>query len=402
MEYDIIIKNGTLITLEGGIKKGENIDLGIKENGDIGIVDGKIELIAPKIQSNAKKIIQADGKIVMPGLIDPHTHLIFAGNRVDEFEAKLRGASYMEIREKGGGIRKTVQDTRDASPEELYKSAKQRIELMLKWGVMSVEIKSGYGLELGTEIKMLNIVKKLKEEGYNVVPTFLGAHDIPEDWEKDVYIEQILNVMIPEIAGKNLAVFCDVFCERGVFTQDDAMRILQRGKAYGIIPKIHADEITSSGGAELAGEIQAISADHLIHPSDKGLSLMAKNGVVAVLLPGTSFFLNEGTPPIEKFREYNIPIAIGSDFNPGSSPIISLPVIMGIAAIKYKLYPEEIIAGVTINAAYSINIQDKKGSIEVGKDADLLILKYKDYREILYWMGENPIEQKILGGRVIN
>ncbi len=402
MNYDIIIKNGTLITLEGGIRKGNNIDLGMEEHQDIGIVDGKIELIAPEIKDSARKTISADGKVVIPGFIDPHTHLIFAGNRVDEFEMKLKGASYMEIRERGGGIRRTVQDTRDASFEELYKSAKQRIETMLKWGVMSVEIKSGYGLELGTEMKMLKVARKLKEEGYNIVSTFLGAHDIPEGWDKDVYIEHLLNVMLPEIAGKNLAVFCDVFCEKGVFSIDDSMRILQRGKAFGLIPKIHADEITSSGGAEVAGEIQAISADHLIYPSDNGLKLMAKNDVIAVLLPGTSFFLNEGIPPVEKFREYNIPIAIGSDFNPGSSPIISLPTIMSIAAIKYRLYPEEVIAGATINAAYAINMQDRKGSIETGKDADLLILKFKDYREIIYWMGDNPIDQKIFGGRIID
>ncbi len=400
MEFDIIIKNGTLITLEGGIKSGKDINLGIKENWDIGIRNGKIEVVAPGIKDSARKIISANGKIVTPGFIDPHTHLIFAGNRVDEFGMRLKGASYMEIREKGGGIKKTVQNTKNASSEELYQSAKQRIETMLKWGVTTVEIKSGYGLELGTEMKMLNVVKKLKEEGYNVIPTFLGAHDIPEGWKKDTYIEHILSVMMPEIAGKKLAAFCDVFCEKDVFNPNDAMRILQRGKAYGLIPKIHADEITSSGGAEVSGEVQAISAEHLIYPSDNGLKMMAENGVIAVLLPGTSFFLNESIPPIEKFRNHNIPIAIGSDFNPGSSPIISLPLIMGIAAIKYKLYPEEIIAGVTINAAYALNIQDKKGSIETGKDADLLILKYKDYREILYWLGENPVEKEMLGGRI--
>lgn len=395
---DLLIKNGYIITLENGIKKGKNIDLGIKKNTDIGIKDGKIFYIG-EFSGKAKKIIDAGGNVVLPGFIDPHTHSLYAGNRVNEFEMKIKGKSYMEIRKEGGGIMSTVRKTREANKNEMKEDLRKRLNEMLKWGTTSVEIKSGYGLDKQNEIKMLEVINDLKDE-FNVYPTFLGAHDFPPEKSREDYINEILE-MIPEISKRRLAEFVDVFCEDTVYTKEETRRILSKGKEYKLIPKIHADEIRSSGGSEIAGELGCISADHLLHPSDKGLKMMQKAGTVGVLLPFTSYYLRENPAPIDKIRNNEIPIAIGTDFNPGSSPLKYLTVAGSFATTYLGLTPEEVLAGITINAAYAINAQDKKGSIEIGKDADIVITKYKDFREIFYWFGENPVKKIIKGGEEI-
>lgn len=395
---DLLIKNGYIITLKGGVKKGKNFDLGIIKKGDIGIKNGKISYVG-EYDGDAKKIIDAEGNVVIPGFIDPHTHTLFAGNRVNEFDMKIRGKSYMEIRKEGGGIMSTVRKTREAKKDELITLLKNRLKDMLKWGVTSVEIKSGYGLDRKNELKMLEVINDMKKE-FNVYPTFIGAHDFPPEKEREDYINEILE-MIPEISERKLAEFIDVFCEETVFTKEESRKILSKGKEYKLIPKIHADEIKSSGGSEIAGEIGCISADHLLHPSDKGLKMMQKAGTIAVLLPFTSFYLRENPAPVDKIKENEIPIAIGTDFNPGSSPLKYLPVAGSFATTYLRLTPEEVLAGITINAAYAINAQDKKGSIEIGKDADIIITKYKDFREIFYWFGENPVKKIIKGGEEI-
>jgi len=396
--YDLIIRNGTIVSLEGGIKRGKNIDLNIKKNYDIGIKNKKITKVG-KIEQNAKVEIDANGRRVLPAFIDPHTHSLFGGNRVNEFEMRIKGKSYMEIKESGGGIMDTVKKTRSLSETELYNNLQNNLIDMEKWGVCTVECKSGYGLEKNTELKMLKVFKKAISKGFSIVPTFLGAHDIPPEKQKDDYIREILEI-IPYISENNLAQFCDVFCEDGFFSKNESKKILIECKKNKLMCKIHADEIKSSGGAELAGEIGCISADHLIHPSKEGIELMAKAGTIAVLLPGTSFYLGSDKPPIKQFRDKGIPIAIGSDFNPGSSPLKYLPIAGSIGAIHYRLTPEEVIAGITINAAYASKLGDKKGSIEEGKDADIVITKYKDFREIPYWIGENPVSTLIKGGEI--
>uniref|UniRef100_A0A7C4YIF7 Imidazolonepropionase n=1 Tax=candidate division WOR-3 bacterium TaxID=2052148 RepID=A0A7C4YIF7_UNCW3 len=395
---DIVIKNGNILTLEGGIKRGGNIEFKVMRNSDIGIKNGKIVFLG-KCNENAKEIIELNGEVVIPGFIDPHTHTLFAGNRANEFDMKIKGKSYMEIRKEGGGIMNTVRKTREAGKEDLKKLLRENLKDMLLWGVTSVEIKSGYGLDRENEIKMLEVINDVKKE-FNVYPTFLGAHDFPPERNREDYIQEILG-MIPEVSKRGLAKFIDVFCEENVYTKEEARKILVTGREHNLIPKIHADEIKSSGGAEIAGEIGCISADHLIHPSEKGLDMMRDSGTIAVLLPFTSFFLNEKPAPVEKLREKGIPIAIGTDFNPGSSPLKYLPIAGQFASTYLKLSIEETIAGMTINAAFALNIQEKKGSIEIGKDADIVITKYKDYREIVYWFGENPVNNVIKGGEKI-
>ncbi len=396
MDADVAIGPARVLTLQGGVRRGKNIDLGVIDPGWVGVRDGKIVYVGTQ-RIGAKRIIPADGKVLMPGFIDPHTHLVFAGSRVDEFEMKIKGKSYMEIREAGGGIMSTVRKTREADKEELKKLAKERLKRMLSYGVTTVEVKTGYGLTREDELKMLDVICELQKE-FNVVPTFLGAHDFPSEYSREEWIQEVIS-MIPEVKDK--AKFADVFCEEGVFTKEESRKILMEAKKHGLGIKIHADEIKSSGGTELAGELGAISCDHVVYPSEKGLKLIKKCGTIIVLLPGTSFFLGGDRPPVERMREEGIPLAVGTDFNPGSSPILSLPLVMGIGQVHYRLTPEEVIAGVTINAAYATGVQERKGSIEQGKDADLVLLKYRDEREIGYWIWENPCELVMKGGETV-
>jgi len=391
---------GTRMTTQIGTEKAhagkEMKELGILENASIGIKDGKISYIGES--RPAKKEIDASGKVVMPGFVDSHTHLVFAGNRADEFELRILGKSYKEIAELGGGITNTVRSTRKASEEELFEEAIKRLDYALLYGTTTIEIKSGYGLSSKDEIKMLRVIESLNEEHpISVVPTFLGAHSVPPETNKEKYIEELLK-MTRE--ASKFAKFCDVFCEQGVFTKKESRKILENGLKFGLIPKIHADELSSSGGSELAGEIGAISAEHLVYPSDKGIELMKKAGTIAVLLPGASLFLSH-KPPVKKFMNAEIPIAIGSDFNPGSSPVLSMPIIIGLTCILLGLSPAEAITAATINSAYAIGLGEQVGSLEPGKDADILILNVSSYQEIPYWFGFNPVDIVVKKGKII-
>ena len=385
--YDIVIKGGNILTPFEFIK-----------NGVIAIEDGRISYVGEE-DKPARKVLLARNKVVIPAFCDPHTHLVFAGDRADEFEMRLKGVPYMEIAKRGGGIMSTVRKVRETSEEDLFLMALKRLDYALYHGTATIEIKSGYGLNLEEELKILRVIKRLKDNHrIRIVSTFLGAHFVPPEFEYSEYVDYVID-MIPEV--KDLCDFCDVFCEEGAFTPSDSERILEAGKKYGLMPKIHADEIKSSGGSEVAGKVGAVSADHLVYPSDNGLKLMAQAGTVAVLLPGTSLFLMEKeTPPVEKMRSLKIPVAIGTDFNPGSSPILNMQLIVSLACLKYKLTPQEAIISATYNAAKALNLENETGSIEEGKSADILIMKVENYKEIPYWIGFDLIEKVIVKGEI--
>lgn len=408
----MLIKNASqILTLAGK-------DLGIINNGSIVIKNGKIYKVIQNSTLNQSlswrqghgsgqnsEVIDGENSVVMPGFIDCHTHLVFAGSRENEFAMRLAGKTYKEILKAGGGILQTVQATRKASEKELYDLAQKRIDELIRWGTTTVEIKSGYGLDTKTEIKILRVIKKLQQtnkDRITIIPTFLGAHAIPSGIKKSTYIKTVVNEMIPKIAQENLAQFCDVFCENFVFNAQASKRILLEAKKYGLIPKIHADEIENSGGAEIAGEVSAISAEHLLYPSDKGLKAMKKTKVTAVLLPGTTLFLkSKQIPPIGKMRKLGLTIALGSDFNPGTCMIFQMPIIIALGCLLYNLSLTEAIRGATINSAKALALENTLGSIEPGKDADLIILDIPDYRHIPYQFGKNPIKIVIKKGEVI-
>lgn len=450
----IIIKNAKqVLTIKGK-------DLGIIENSTIIIRGNKISKIIPNSKSRIPNshTIDANGCIILPGFVDCHTHLVFAGSRENEFAMRLnpapidktsgdktqsirkviaqpdnrcrgKGKTYKEILKAGVGILQTVQATRKASEKELFNLAQKRIDDLVRWGTTTVEIKSGYGLDTASELKILRVINQLKKankDKITIVPTFLGAHAIPFNTSKTTYIKKIISEMIPRVAKENSAVYCDVFCENFVFNAKESKTILQSAMKFGLIPKIHADEIESSGGAEVAGEVGAISAEHLLYPSDKGLKAMEKRDVVCVLLPGTTLFLGSNVsevgagfslrnkktqpkgcgyhlniPPVEKMRKLGLTIALGSDFNPGTCMIYQMPIIISLGCLLYNLSITEAIRAVTINGAKALGLDNYIGSIEVGKNADILILDIPDYKHIPYQFGKNLIKTVIKKGKVI-
>jgi len=397
---DLKIINGRVVTFRDGPVRGNCMDSPlVLENTNIIIDDGYITAIDS--DRPAKKTIDARGKLVIPGFIDSHTHLVFAGSREDEFEKRLKGVSYQEIAREGGGILSTVEATRNADRDTLIRLAQKRLEYALSWGTTTIEIKSGYGLSTKDEIKMLEVIDELKKTSYQtIVPTFLGAHEFPPDREREEYIDEILNKMIPCIAERKLARFIDVFCEDGVYTKEESKKILLKGRDFGLLPKIHADELASSGGSELAEEVNAVSCDHLSYSSEEGIDAIKRTGTVAALLPATTFFLSGKSAPARRFIDEEIPVAIASDFNPGSSPVLAMPLIMGLACLLYKITPREALCAGTINAAHAI-CEEERGSIEVGKKADILVCECENENEIPYWFGFNPVRYVVKDGKVI-
>jgi imidazolonepropionase len=411
---DLIIENAAqVVTLDAGksaLTPEER--LGILENGSIAVADGRILCAGPGPQiskqvdlSRNPRRIDASGKTVLPGFIDSHTHLVFAGTREKEFELRLQGATYQEIAAKGGGIKSTVKKTRQASREELWAIGKKRLDQMLSLGTTTVEAKSGYGLSVQDEIKMLEVIGDLgRAHPVEVVPTFMGAHEIPPEYagRKDDYVRLVVEEMIPAVAEKRLAVFCDVFCEEGVFSLEESRRILEAGRRYGLEAKVHADELTPLGGAELAAELGAVSADHLLFASDRGMERMAEKGVVATLLPGTAFFLFLGRyAPARKMIERGVTVALASDFNPGSCMTQSLPLITTIACTQMRMTPAEAILGITLNAAKALRKETEIGSIAPSKQADFVILDVPDYRHLSYHFGINHIWKVVKRGNVV-
>lgn len=382
-------------------------DLQIIENGAVYMEDGRIvevgttEELQGKYDVSSEEHIDATGKVVAPGLIDPHTHLVHAGTRENEYAMRLKGRTYMDIMEAGGGIHATTRATQEASHEELYEQSIKRLNKFLLHGVTTVEAKSGYGLTLEHEMKQLEVADQLgKDHPIDIVSTFMGAHAIPMDEKEnpDVFVDRVINEMIPEVAKRNLAKFNDVFCERGVFTPEQSRRILEAGKEHGLIPKIHADEIEPYAGAELAASVGAISADHLLRASEQGIKDMAEAGVVGVLLPGTAFFLMAEFAQGRKMIDAGVAVALSTDANPGSSPTISLPFIMNLGCLNMGMTPEEVLTATTINAAHAIGCAEEAGSLEKGKKADVTIFDIPNYLFLSYQYGMNHVDTVVKAG----
>lgn len=411
IEANLIIKNATeLITLSSSFK--DESGLGVIQNGAIGIGGERI-LWVGKSDQFSKEIyltlggqeIDATGKVVMPGLIDSHTHLVFGGSRENEFEMRIQGLSYLEIAERGGGILSTVEATRRASFEELFSSGKKRLDRMLTKGVTTIEAKSGYGLSLKDETKILKVMKELQKiHSIDIVPTFLGAHTIPREFRNDRsrYVEIVIKEMIPQIAQEELAEFCDVFCEERAFTLEESREILETGKRYGLKPKIHADQLTPGRGAELAAEVGATSAEHLEYVSPLGIERMAEKGVTAVLLPGASFFLSMAKlPPAREMIQKGVTVALATDMNPGSSMTESLPLIMTMGCAMLKMTPGEVIKATTIHAAKAIGRESEEGSLDIGKKADVIVLDIPNYKYLPYHFGVDHVEWVIKNGKIV-
>jgi len=413
-EADFLVENAAQLVTITPSPRATNPEekLGVIRNGTLAAKGGRIVWVGPAGETSKQvsllpggREMDASGKVVLPGFIDSHTHLIFAGTREKEFELRLQGASYQEIAAKGGGIKSTVEKTRGASKEELVQIGKKNLDSMLSLGTTTVEAKSGYGLSTKDEIKMLEALRDLgREHPVEVVPTFLGAHEIPPEYtgRTDDYVQQVIEEMIPAAAEKKLAVFCDVFCEKGVFSLEQSRRILEAGKRHGMIPKLHADELTPLGGAELAAEIGAVSADHLLFISDKGMEAMAQKRIVATLLPGTAFFLFLGRyAPARQMISKGVTVALASDFNPGSCMTESLPLITTIACTQMRMTPAEAIQGITLNAAKALRKEKEIGSLEPGKQADLVVLDIPDYRHLSYHFGVNHVWKVVKRGRIV-
>jgi len=408
---DLIIKNaGELLTLSPSFK--EESGLGMIRNGAVAIKKGRIFWIGKTEEMSGKfslnrdgREMNATGKVVMPGLIDAHTHLVFAGSRENEFEQRIQGLSYQEIAGRGGGILSTVEATRNSSFDELFSLGKKRLDRMLSKGVTTVEAKSGYGLSLQDEIKILTVMKALQESHpIDIVPTFLGAHTFPKEFRDDRahYMGLLTEEMIPKVAQERLAEFCDVFCEEKAFTLEESKQILETGKRYGLKPKIHADQLSSGGGAELAAEVQAYSADHLEYASPEGIKKMAEKGVTAVLLPGASFSLSmQKYPAARDMIEQGVAVSLATDLNPGSSMTESLPMMMTMGCILFKMIPKEVIQATTIHAARSMGREKEIGSLEVGKQADILLLDIPNYRYLPYHFGVDHGEYVIKKGKIV-
>lgn len=350
------------------------------------------------------ELVDAGGRLVTPGLVDAHTHLIFGGWRQNELGMKLHGATYLEILASGGGILSTLTSTRKASAKELTEKASGALDEMLRLGTTTVEAKSGYGLDLDNELKQLRAIRALQEtKVQDIVPTFLGAHAVPNEYKdnRQGYIDLLCNVVIPEVAKLKLAKFCDVFCETGVFTAEESRTILECGKKYGFIPKIHADEIDPIGGSELAGEIHAISAEHLIKCQPSGIASMAKGGTIACLLPATSFYLGSTYAPARDMVNAGVPVAMATDFNPGSCPSLNMQFVINLGCLRYRLTPEEVLTAVTLNGAAAIAMADRVGSIEPGKQGDFVVWDAPDLNYICYRMGSNLAHTVIKKGAVV-
>jgi imidazolonepropionase len=401
---DLLITHAReLLTLQGPKKpriRGQMKNLGIIKNGSIAIQNGQIVDVGQNLRYKAETVIDASGKLVMPGFVDPHTHVVFAGSREFELDLKLAGVSYMEILRRGGGIFYTVEKTRKASPVQLLQQSKKRLDTMLRYGTTSCEAKTGYGLDVKNELKLLRVQKKLQEtHPMDLVSTFLGAHAIPKHMQANDYTQTILYEMLPKTKG--LAQFCDVFCEKGIFTVAQAKKILEAGKQYGLIPKIHADEIVDTGGALLAAEVGAISADHLLRSSEAGFRAMAQRHVVGVLLPGTPFCLMmEQYAPARKIIDFGVPVALATDLNPNCWTE-NMQMIIQLACLKMQMTPAEAITAATFNAACAIGMQHTVGSLEKGKQADVLILDCPNHQFLPYHFGVNLVETVIKKGQVL-
>lgn len=409
---DLYIKNATIVTPCGdSARKGVAMsEISEITDGCVLVNDGIITFVGkeeemPEINISNYEVIDAKGKCLLPGFVDSHTHLVFGGYRPDEFEWRLKGDTYMSIMERGGGIQSSVNATRECTADALEEKAQWHIDRMVEMGVTTIEAKSGYGLNTETERKQLEVIKKLSDKDdqkLNIVSTFLGAHAVPKEYKgrTSEYVDLIISEMLPQF--KELAINCDIFCEKNVFEIEDSRRLLLAAKEMGYKIKLHADEIVTLGGAELSAELEALSADHLLHVSDQGVKDMAEKGVVATLLPLTAFTLKEPFAPARKFIDSNAAVALATDLNPGSCYSGSIPLTIALACIYMKMSIEEVITALTINGAAALGLADQIGSIEIGKKADFVLLNSDNYRVLPYYVGMNCVKMTIHNGKIVN
>jgi imidazolonepropionase len=381
-------------------------EIGLITNSGIYSENGIIKWIGKKLPGDVKKSsvqkIDARGKVIMPGFIDSHTHIVFAGNRANEYAMRMEGKSYEQIAHAGGGIINTVSAVRKTFKAKLKSLAKERIWSSISFGVTTIEAKSGYGLDVKNEIKMLEVINELnKEMPIDIFPTFLGAHAFPKDVSRKEYIDMILFEMIPQISKRKLGVFIDAFCEKNYYTPKETNLIFQQGVKFGLIPKLHTNQFYSVGGIETAVKNKAISVDHLEVMTTKEINLLKDKNIIACVLPGVSYFLNIPYAPAIKLIQNNIPVALATDFNPGSCMTENIQLIMSLAAQKLNMNVNEIINAVTVNAAASLGISDRVGSIEIGKQADLLIFDMPSYEHLIYHFGVNQLESVFKKGEMI-
>ena len=385
--------------------------LGLIDQGCVAVTEGRVAWVGAQrdfVASGlaARRRIDGSGLVVLPGLVDAHTHAVFVGSREREYEMRLKGKTYMEIAASGGGIRSTVRAVREASEDDLVEAGLKNVRAMVAWGTTTVEVKSGYGLSLEAELKMLRAIKRLAAVApAEIVPTFLGAHEVPDDYldRRGDYVDLVVEEMIPAVAEGKLAEFCDVFCERGVFSPAESERILLAAKAHGMRPKIHADEFVPSGGAEVAARVGAISAEHLVHASPEGLRAMRAAGAVGVLLPGVALSLGNLTfAPARDMLAMGLDVALATDFNPGSSMVHALPVVASLACSCMKMTPAEAILAITRTAAKALDRERTIGSLARGKQADLAVFDIPDFRHIPYHLAGAAPKMVIKSGRLVH
>ncbi len=417
MKTTLLIKNaGQVVTSRGASDKPlTGAGLGkvtVIENGAVAIGSDKIlavgstpEVLKKITPARGMQEVDAAGKVVLPGLVDPHTHVVFGGSREHELSLKLQGVPYLEILARGGGILSSVEATRAASKEELVQSGIEYCRQMLAQGTTTAEAKSGYGLSTAAELKTLEAVRDVgRSQPLDLVPTFLGAHAVPKEYkeEPDRYVDLIIEEMLPQVVEQNLACFCDVFCEEGVFSVEQSRKVLEAAREKGLGLKMHADEIAPLGGAELAAELGAVSADHLLVISDQGIEKMASAGVIGVILPGTTFYLCEDHyAPARRMIEAGVSLALATDFNPGSSPNNNLQLIINIACLYLRMTPPEVINAITINAAHALGREKEVGSLEEGKKADLTLFDAPNYEYLAYRYGSNLISSVVKNGELV-
>ena len=403
--FDSIWTNGRLVAM------ADDTDGGIISDGALAVKDGRILWVGPArhlpdtARFNADTVENLGGAWVTPGLIDCHTHLVYAGNRSNEFEMRIKGADYQAIAEAGGGILSTVRAVRVASEDELYAQSLSRVKAMMADGITTLEIKSGYGLDTASELKMLEVIRRLNiESPLRILPTFLGAHTIPPEFkgQSDTYVDLIIEEMLPRVVEKGLALAVDVFCENIGFTPSQTERIFTAAKAHNLPIKLHAEQLSDSKGAVLAARYNALSVDHLEYLDINDIPVLAKSGCVAVLLPGAYYYLNETRkPPIEALRKAGIPMAVSTDANPGTSPVLSIRSIMNMACVLFQITPLEALAGATIHAARALGLQDDIGTLEKGKAADFIVWDMETPADLAYQMGGNLLRYSVKAGQKI-
>lgn len=413
----ILLKNvSNMVTCanpEGKAKRGKTQnDIYMVKNGYL-LFNGTIKYLGNESgfrkyikQNKIKNFSEIDctGKTVMPGFVDSHTHLVHAGSRADEYEMKIQGKSYEEIANAGGGIAATVKAVRKSTKTELLKISEKRLRNFIKYGTTTLEAKSGYGLDVKNELKLLEVINELSKRnkfGVDIIPTFLGAHSIPTGISKREYIDMVCFEMIPQAAKRRLAVFIDIFCEKGYFDARDTEQILSLGARFGLIPKVHTDQFYSIGGIGAAMKVKAISVDHLEVLNQKGINQLIGTDIIATLLPGCSYFLNMVYPPARKLIESGVPVALATDFNPGSCNTENMQMIMSLASLKMKMTAEEIINAVTVNGAFALNIQNKTGSLTCGKQSDILVFDFPGYKDLIYHFGVNQPEKVFVKGKSV-